>query len=449
MPLYNPVTGGTITDGSVGYADLSSSAVTSLAEASAFTGTYGRKTTVQREVIAPCTDGSHYYTNGVSGGVNTWVESRTRYTTKTAVRAIRLYYLNTTAVREGASVAQATLRAGFDDGAGNLHAVYFSGKRDVVLDAGGSALSDWISVPLASGTAFYIRSLLTVASGTFPQGRRQTQTGEANSQGTGAPTDHTTSGSVTAGATYGYHPVVIQGRLANGETVALGGVGDSILAGQNDTDLDRGILYALANSASVPYANVAMGGEACYDFYIGGRGSGRKRALFGVTHVLENYGANDLPSGRTFATIQADWLALATDLTNMGIKVAKTTIMPRSTSSTDSFYTTANQTAHATYNPLRIQLNEWIRAGMPIDPNTKAAVVIGTVGALVAGNTGHPYTTWIEWADVVETARDSGIWNADGTAGNRYTTDGTHPSAVAITAVRAASQAAVNAFLAL
>jgi hypothetical protein len=59
------------------------------------------------------------------------------------------------------------------------------------------------------------------------------------------------------------------------------------------------------------------------------------------------------------------------------------------------------------------------------------AVAIGTSGAVLAGQAGHPlYSHW-EIADQVETAHNSGIWKAS------YTTDGLHPNTTGINAAAA------------
>lgn len=112
-----------------------------------------------------------------------------------------------------------------------------------------------------------------------------------------------------------------------------------------------------------------------------------------------------------------------------GQRVHACTITPVDTSGT--FTTTAGQTAGA-HNATRAAVNDWIRAGAPINSTTLAYVPVGTVGALTAGQPGHPLIDWFETADTVETARNSGIWKAN------YTEDGTHPSSVGHAAMAAA-----------
>ena len=94
------------------------------------------------------------------------------------------------------------------------------------------------------------------------------------------------------------------------------------------------------------------------------------------------------PTGSTGAQIKSALLNIWFDLALRGIKVYQTTITPH-TSSTDGWTTLANQTPVASES-IRVDLNDWIRAGAPIDGTTFAAVAVGTSNALLAGTAGHP-----------------------------------------------------------
>jgi lysophospholipase L1-like esterase len=89
----------------------------------------------------------------------------------------------------------------------------------------------------------------------------------------------------------------------------------------------------------------------------------------------------------------------------MGLPVFQNTITP-STTSTDSWATTGNQTPESS-NAVRVQVNDWIR----------------TVPSPLSG--------YFEIADLAETARNSGIWKAG------YTSDGLHPNATGHSALAA------------
>ena len=71
--------------------------------------------------------------------------------------------------------------------------------------------------------------------------------------------------------------------------------------------------------------------------------------------------------------------------------------------------TTTNQTPLST-EPQRVLYNTWVRAGCPIDPDTLAAVPVGTGGALLAGTYGHPITDFLDNAAAVESSLNSGLW---------------------------------------
>ena len=71
-----------------------------------------------------------------------------------------------------------------------------------------------------------------------------------------------------------------------------------------------------------------------------------------------------------------------------------------------------------------------------------APQAVGAVGGTVlrAGAVGHPLAGYIEVADTVESARNSGLWKAG------YSGDGTHPNTVGATAIAAALPSAVGYF---
>jgi hypothetical protein len=107
-------------------------------------------------------------------------------------------------------------------------------------------------------------------------------------------------------------------------------------------------------------------------------------------------GINDIGSGRSASQIKGD---LETIIAAFTKPVYVATIEPQSSSS-DDWATVANQTPDAN-NSVRTALNGNIRSGL-------------------AGAAGY-----IEFADIVETARDSGKWKVTGAAFG-YTSDGLH-----------------------
>ena len=213
-------------------------------------------------------------------------------------------------------------------------------------------------------------------------------------------------------------------------------IGDSIAAGQGDTTYGGFVLRTIYGV--LPHMRVAVSGSRVQHFVDPNLGRRRLRLTRGCNVAITEFPTNDIfTDSRTLSQIQADCLTLWTALVARGMKVFQTTLLPQS-STTDSYATLANQTTR-TGNTTRVSFNNWIRAGAPIDPTTKAAVAVGTNGALVAAGTGHPLQGYFETADIAESSRDSGKWIVTGAA-NYATTDGTHPSA----AVHALLAAAID-----
>lgn len=148
----------------------------------------------------------------------------------------------------------------------------------------------------------------------------------------------------------------------------------------------------------------------------------RARARFGRgpaawTHAICSYGINDLgrsdtdPDGGLAAT-QAALVDVWTWLEEAGLLVWQTTLSP-SSDSTDGWTSIQGQRERHSARP---EVNNWIRDGAPIR-------------GVRAGESGHPLSGWIEVADSVESARNSGAWVPGATE------DGGHPTEAGIRAM--------------
>lgn len=146
----------------------------------------------------------------------------------------------------------------------------------------------------------------------------------------------------------------------------------------------------------------------------------------GIRNAIIQTGTNDILRGDPLPTVQANTLSAASILKARGLKVWPTTIMPRSRSS-DGFLTVAGQTPVAGYGPGSVQANynDWLRAGAPIVNGV--AVPIGTVGALLSGQPDHPFWSYFEVADQVESSRNSGVWQIIPNMVGGPSGDGDHP----------------------
>lgn len=64
------------------------------------------------------------------------------------------------------------------------------------------------------------------------------------------------------------------------------------------------------------------------------------------------------------------------------------------------------------YEVNRQAFNAWLRDGAPLNSTTFVPVAVGTsaAGTVRSNSTSHPLKSFIEVADSVETARNSGVW---------------------------------------
>jgi lysophospholipase L1-like esterase len=376
----------------------------------------------------PVANEALWYDAGVSGATVPNGNTKKRHIITADCTNLRLNYANVYNRDEYATVTTITVRASILIGSLN-YPVYFAGKRDVVIEPGGFVSSDPIAFDFTAGQVIYTKTF--VGGGRWPlQGSPNGMTVTAWGEGCDAANstsqpDKTMSGTITANNAAGYSPYVLTGEPFATGTRCVGLVGDSIASGLGDysgagtapPDAGRGFVRRALNN-TIPYVSIAASGENVRDLH-----NIRDAVIRGCSSFVVDTGINDVNGAIALATIQLNMLARWTTYARYGAPVYQTTLTPITTS-TDVWATTTNQTVTANES-LRVSVNTWIRAGAPIDPTTKAAVAVGTSGALTAGNTGHPLAGYFDVADTVETARNSGIWKV----GSVYTVDnaGIHP----------------------
>lgn len=350
--------------------------------------------------------------------------SRIKHRLSADASGIRLHYYNgsANAIRVAASVDSTEY-------SGGTCPATFGGLRLKTIDPLGYVISDPVDVLVTGATGFFSRTYVEFdAGGNATLNVQPTQTGEGQNYSTG--TDVTASGSVPQDFNLrAFGPVAL--TAIPGTTPippVVGFVGDSIMVGSGDTN-QAGFGLRAFNAAPFqtgkPLAGVqmvAIGGEGAVEIPLRTYRP-RMPLLSGCTHIISNYGINDIRgSSFTLAQIQATWLSGWKQLSRRGAKVFQTTVLP----------TEAGGALTGGQETVRTGANDWLRAGAPIDPTTKAAVAIGTSGALVTGNVGHWLTDYIETADVIETSRNSGLVTAG------MLTDGTHPTPTGHIALAAA-----------
>lgn len=321
--------------------------------------------------------------------------------------------------------------------AGTFYPVFFNGKRSVTIEPNGEVLSDPISPRIPAGAQVFLRYRVSVPTGgTMPTGRGTNINVGDFWNGKDGPdiVDATgTAGFSADSSYYAYGPSAMIGLDQTGSKPAIFLVGDSIAAGATETSLsadgDIGFLER-GLSGRYPWCAATRGNQAFVT--IAGNPTKQMTLAAYASSALTNLGVNDFynpgiatSNSPNLDVVQARALALWSQLSEAGCRVYQTTVTPV-TSSTDKWATTANQTIYwPLQNAKRTAFNDWLRAGAPIVAGV--AVAAGTQGALLAGQAGHPLTDYIEIADIVETARNSGIWKVTG-AENGYTADGTHPT---------------------
>lgn len=301
-------------------------------------------------------------------------------------------------------------------------AVLFAGVDGVSFtDDSTAKSSDWITGTFAEGESVYLRSW--APAGAFvPEG------GSTASGTVIAGSDQRLASSWTATEPFpikGPFPVVIEGK-ARSSVISPALWGDSI---GYDSNWWRDACAANGR----PGSNL---GVPVYRF----TSRNIVGLLAGATHLLVQFGVNDLADGLTLAqlwTRAVDAYAYA-DAQKPGIPKWQTTPTPV-VSTTDAGATLANQTPDEPRSTLRAEWNLFLRDGAPCNPTTKAALAVGTSGGtgtvIRMGQTGHPLQGLVDIAAAVEQGGSSSPtkkWRVDlgPLAG-----DGTHPSTLGQTAM--------------
>ena len=299
-----------------------------------------------------------------------------------------------------------TYTASIEYPSGTFTQVTFGGGATSAAVASlGEVISDEIPVSIPLNATFWIRSWTSNPNGMLYIAKLPALTfGEVFESGA-AITDKTMSGTVANGSSNMHTPYAILG-ISDRSSAFLWG--DSRTLGQNDvyTNTRHNDLGILARSVgpTMAYINCGIPSDRL-QIIVGNAGANASRraslATRFCTDAITALGINDMTNGRTAVLAYADLLTIWALL--QPLSVFSCTVNPASTS-TDSFATTANQTTVAS-NAQRVALNNLLRtSGMS--------------------------SGVFDLADVVESARDSGLWKAPG-----YTADGLHESQLASLAI--------------
>lgn len=330
--------------------------------------------------------------------------------------ALRLVnsYVDPTTLTEMTPGAATTFRTSLEKGGVNLGQFTLAGNTSMVVADGGQADTDILPVNLVPGDIVMEREERTNAVGLPYEGNAVSGTrpnyndaanGEACYVGAGFPDIVGGVGALTGGTNV---PSAMGGAFCligyhNGVAVCV--FGDSIEEGIGETfsgTNGRGIVHVAMSAMGLPVGKVARGGDAAVKVVAS---NAKRRAAIGTlfTHVIGNHVFNDkINFAQSDAQLKANIETIASWFPTM--KVDWRTPSGYSTSS-DSFATTAGQT-----------------------PASTSANITSAATMMRAGLTG--VRKLHETGDVMQTARNSNIWPADGVIGNRRTADGIHPTRI-------------------
>ncbi|SFV28535.1 Lysophospholipase L1 [Devosia crocina] len=375
-------------------------------------------------------------------GSNKGLSARNHHRARGAVTEIAMVLPNWYVERSGAkfeypNVAGSIVGASVEYPAGTFHRLKFDDAVRGLVPGGSYLVSDFLALNIPDGAEFWTNIWVSAgATVIFYNGAtgQVAGNGERANVGTGELPDYTLAPHTGTAQSFGFWPLALLGRTRGKATAIFGdslgeGVGDSADASDHVGMIAR----ALGNHHG--YVNLSQSGDRL-QLALQSH-SKRLSVLAYVRNAVSSLGLNDIGSGRSLVQVQSDMLAFWRILASRmpaGGRVFQTTITP-STTSTDSFATLANQAPSPGFvlsgAGTRERLNDWLRDGAPIVTGVSAAP---GAAAIRAGEDGHPLSAVFDVADQVESARNSGRWKVDGTAG-KWTTDGIHPSTYGYAAI--------------
>lgn len=407
-------------------------------------------------IDVPITVSAHAETNSVNSKTTVGT-SRVPYLVLVDATNIRLVFSNFTyssATTPPGDVTPATdyvIGGAALDYGGDVIPVMFGGQFGVTIKPGGTVVSDPVAIDVAAGQMLNVRTF--TPSGTWHSVRYAVAVAQAVG-GFTATTNLTLAGSaaIADGANLQLAgPVRILGTpvaksnfsgAVRKPRVAV--VGTSIEHGFNDGLYNPGFTgwsvdSKLGRGGWVDRAAVAYGflplkiGMANYRAQYAVSNPFTRRFSYAqidkASNLVDCLGVNDVNNGRTLAQLQADKIVLWTMQASQGKLIFQPTLTPIA-NSTDVFQTLGSQSVLAGES-VRVGFNEWLRDGAPMVNGV--AVAVGTVVAdrakYLTGNAvtksgagTHPLYAAFEFADTVESSRNSGKWKVP--TSNRVVTNG-------------------------
>ncbi len=269
-----------------------------------------------------------------------------------------------------------------DESGARVQVTFNGGHKYVIIPPGGVVRSDPTPFPLAAGTQFFVRTVIyvsgqsalipgcySIGGGTF-SGNFRNGDGVLN-------TDVLMSGTVgQLTQRFVYGPLALWGQTTQAVPTAIlvgdsqlnstgdsghfwndGGWGTRFFQGQ--TVVAWNFTSYLASVPVLPFLKATMPGAKLSDALNQISFKHGRELIKMASTVVSNFGINDISAAVSLATMQANMLAFANEITKTGRMFIQATILPHTTTS-DGWVLASNQTVTG-QEAVRTALNSWLR----------------------------------------------------------------------------------------
>ncbi len=346
-------------------------------------------------------------------GANKQMMSRSMHVAMDDLVSLQLVFANwytNAASGELLPGAASSVTASVEYPIGTITQATYSGAVTGTAADGVNLVSDAIAVTIPRGAKFAVRMWHNNASGILYQNGWGLNTvsgstpvsGEWVQFGVTTPDlTNSTTNSNNLQTAVSFRPAAIIGWTKEDSWAELGDSRIACGVTYDSTPSGYGLIGEVDRSLGRSFATLKLGRAGETAVQAAASSATRRIALASYcSKVVLNYGINDCVAGTAAATTITNLSTIAGKFGGKPVYIC--TVTPKSASS-DSWTTTANQTTDATANPLRVTLNNLMRAG--------------TFPPSITG--------YFEVTDPVEDIRDNGKWKATGVAFG-YTPDGLH-----------------------
>lgn len=273
--------------------------------------------------------------------------------------------------------------------------VYANGTETYTVSKRGVLVGSEVQCAITAGATFFERTGVTTIGTNGNYARSQLARGGTAQWGanTGegvSNSDLVLSGSVAANTSSAYSASLMLGRLADGTIgPSISIIGDSKAVATDDEGYGPNAGgWAYRACISWPGGGHAIAGEKLRDTLTASGFLARFELTKYATHILDEYGTNDVGAGDSVATMQANFLASALRFMRRGQNYIKATVPPL-TDSTNGWFDVAGQTVRAN-EANRTAINSWIRDTSANGFVAQANAQVAALGSLAG------------WADFVD-----------------------------------------------